>query len=55
MNNSISCVIFYLWVFFFFLPNMTLEENNFCFEHEDCLLLQADRILFVILVACDLD
>lgn len=33
---------------------LAAEDSNFCGEHEDCLLPQADRILFITAGACDL-
>lgn len=55
MSSNIFYLVANLWLFSSSKYKiLALEDSNFCGEHEDCLLPQTDRILFitVILVSC---
>lgn len=56
MSSNIFHLVGNLWLFSSSkFKILALEDSSFCGEHEDCLLPQADIILFITAGACDLD
>lgn len=56
MNSNIFHLMPNLWLFSSSkYKNLAPEVSNFCCDHKDCFLLQADRISFIISEAGDLN
>lgn len=55
MSSNILHLVANLWLFSSSkYKNLAPEDSDFSGKHENCLLPQADRILFITAGACDL-